>query len=143
MSFWAQFKQSFRQFMSGRNGADALSSALLFLAILLTLIAAFTGSAFIHFLGLVAYAYCLFRMFSKNTFKRAQENQWYLKTFGNARIQWKQAWQRFKNVKEYKYVNCPQCGTLLRLPRRNAQGKRLGNITLTCSHCKHSFATKV
>ena len=45
----------------------------------------------------------------------------------------KQLINRLKNLRNYKYIKCPQCHSLIRLPRR------VGKVTVTCGRCRHSF----
>lgn len=142
MSFWDKVKNSMRTMMIGRNGPDQLSTASLFLGLFLLLLASFTGSSIIHTLSLVAYGYCLFRMFSRNTAKRQSENLKYASWAFKARTAVSQNWQRLKNLGKYKYVSCPECKTLLRLPRKGKDGKRLGSVTVTCTKCRHAFTAK-
>ena len=53
-----------------------------------------------------------------------------------SKTQLRQAKNRFKNRKQYKYFRCPSCKAWLRLPR----GK--GVVTVTCSRCHTSFTQK-
>ena len=47
-----------------------------------------------------------------------------------------QARVRFQKRKEFKYFKCPQCKSILRLPRG------VGEVTVTCGKCRHSFTHK-
>ena len=78
----------------------------------------------------------LFRMLSKNRYKRAQENSDYLqRTYGVTKRanEWV---NRMKNSKKYRYFSCPQCKMRLRVPRG------VGNVTITCKGCGHKFDKK-
>jgi hypothetical protein len=86
MSFWEKIKQTLRSFMNGRNGADHYSMALLWTGLVLYLLGAIVGSIqagpifvllgfLFNTLGFAAYAYCIFRMFSRNISARVAENQ--------------------------------------------------------------------
>ena len=133
MSIWEKLKNGFRRFMIGRNGADELSLALIILALVASLISGFSGSILFNLLSFVAYFFCLFRMFSRNIDKRRQENWKYVamrQKVGLAVSQW---WIRLKNMRRYKYFKCPECKALLRLPRK------VGEVTVTCSKCRHAF----
>lgn len=139
MSYWEKFKASMRRFMQGRNGSDELSFALLIAALVLTLLSSFAGallSGIFSLLSMVAYVICLFRMFSRNVQKRYAENQLYLKKRQQLRTTGKQSWTRLKNLPKYKYFKCPECHSLLRLPRK------VGEVTVTCGKCRHSFKKK-
>ena len=66
----------------------------------------------------------LFRCFSRNTYKRYQENRKYLMLV-----------QRFKD-REHRYYDCPRCRQQVRVPR----GK--GKIAISCPRCKEKFIRK-
>lgn len=136
MSFWEKIKSGLRRFMTGRNGPDELSFAILIVALVLMLVSSFTGSWVLDFLSLAVYIWLLFRMFSKNLEKRYAENQKYLKMRAAAKTKLSQAFVRLKNARKYKYFKCPECHTLLRLPRN------VGEVTVTCGKCRHSFRKK-
>ncbi len=146
MSFWQRFKQALRSFMEGRNGADHLSMALLWLGLISYLLGSILGAVnvavvsllgfLLSILGLAAYILCIFRIFSRNRDKRAAENRRYLNWSQKRRTAMKQARMRFKNRKKYKYFRCPGCRAWLRLPRGT------GMVTVTCSRCHNSFTQK-
>ncbi len=129
---WYKIKAGFRRFMIGRHGVDQLSIALLYLAVIASLINSFfLASSILSLVSFAVYAYALFRMLSKNNAARYKENAWYLKRFGDVPQKVKQAWVRFKNRKTYLYFDCPECHAKLRVPR----GK--GEVTVTCGRCGH------
>ena len=72
--------------------------------------------------GLMFWA--LFRTFSRNTYKRYQENRKFLQFF-----------DRLKD-REHRYYDCPKCRQVVRVPR----GK--GKIAITCPKCKERFVKK-
>ena len=147
MSFWEKIKQSLRSFMMGRNGADNLSMALLWMGLILYLLGGIVGSIqvsvifpllgmLLNLLGFAAYVYCIFRMFSRNVEKRRAENRRYVTLMEKKKTERRQAKVRFQNRKQYKYFKCPGCKAWLRLSR----GK--GVVTVTCSRCHTSFTQK-
>ncbi|NLO84053.1 MAG: hypothetical protein GX096_01280 [Clostridiales bacterium] len=147
MSFWEKIKQTFRSFMNGRHGADQFSMALLWTGLACYLIGSILGSIqgsviwallglVLNIAGFAAYAFTIFRMFSKNNDKRNQENRRYTTLMNKAKTKQKQRKVRFNNRKQYKYFKCPSCKSWLRLPR----GK--GVVTVTCSRCHNSFTEK-
>ena len=101
MSFWQRFKQALRSFMEGRNGADQLSMALLWLGLISYLLGSILGAVnvavvsllgfLLSILGLAAYIPCIFRVFSRNRDKRAAENRRYLNWSQKRRTAMKQA----------------------------------------------------
>ena len=72
---WQRFKNGFRSFMVGRNGSDQLSFALLIAGIICSLISSLTGLMILYYAGMAIYIWSLFRMFSRNVSKRAEENR--------------------------------------------------------------------
>lgn len=136
MSFWEKIKVGFQKFMTGRSGADELSLALLIFALLVSILASFTGSALFAILNIAAYVLCIYRMFSRNVVRRRTENQKFISGWHSAKRFASQSWVRVKNMRKYKYFKCPECHARLRLPRK------VGEVTITCGKCKHAFKKK-
>ena len=136
MSFWQKFKEGFRRFMAGRYGADALSQGIIIAGLVLFLLAVFTHIGLLSLLAMALYIWAIFRMYSRNGEKRAQENARYLAATRKLRTSVNQALTRLKNRKKYRYFRCPNCHARLRLPRG------VGEVTVNCGQCKHSFRKK-
>lgn len=124
----AKLSAGLRQFMMGRYGTDKLNMVILGGGLLACLV-----SMFIHFapvnllLTAISYAlmgWAIFRTFSRNTYKRYQENRKYLMLV-----------QRLKD-REHRYFDCPRCRQQVRVPR----GK--GKIAISCPKCKEKFIRK-
>ncbi|GEP64432.1 hypothetical protein [Clostridium beijerinckii] len=127
-----------RRFMFGRYGGDELSKALLILSFILLLIMNFVPKD-LRFLTILAYIpviICMFRIFSRNIYKRRNENYKYLKIKNNIVMWFKNNINRIKTLKNYKYYTCSNCKQKLRVPR----GK--GKISITCPKCNSSFKGK-
>ncbi|MGN1005448.1 MAG: hypothetical protein ACI4O8_02920 [Aristaeellaceae bacterium] len=122
--------------MTGRHGSDQLSFALLIGGIVLSLLSSITRILIFYYLGLAAYIWAIFRMFSRNTAKRTAENAKYLDLTRNFKTNVSQFFVRLKNMKKYKYFRCPECKARLRLPRK------VGEVTVTCGKCHHQFKQK-
>lgn len=122
--------------MQGRYGGDKLSLTLLIAGIVFSMLTSFTQIGIFYYVGLAVYLIALFRMFSRNTAKRAAENQKFLAFFGKLNREIRQFFVRLKNSRKYKYFRCPQCRARLRLPRK------VGEVTVTCSKCKNQFRQK-
>ncbi len=136
MSFWEKIKQTLRSWMAGRNGADQLSLALLWLGLGIYLLGAIFNIGILALLSWAAYGYSVFRMFSRNRTARGAENRRYLASINRVKTKAKQAQTRFKNRKKYKYFKCPGCKAWLKLPRG------AGVVTVTCGRCQNSFTQK-
>lgn len=120
--------------MQGRYGYDQLNMFLLILSIIFAFLRIFYNPLII--LSYFALILCIYRMFSRQTYKRYNENTKFLKTF-NPIIKWyKRTLNRWKYRKTYKYFKCPSCHQYLRVPR----GK--GKIEVTCPHCHNHFDKK-
>ena len=78
MSFWQKIKQTFRSFMTGRHGSDQLGLTLIWVGLGVYILSAVFNSGLLSLLSFVIYGYTLFRMFSRNERKRADENRRYL-----------------------------------------------------------------
>ena len=117
-----------RNFMIGRYGTDKLNMAILSAGLVFCLISAFFDSPKINLLlTAVSYAlmiWALCRSFSRNTYKRYQENRKFLQFF-----------DRLKD-REHRYYDCPKCRQMVRVPR----GK--GKIAITCPKCRERFVKK-
>ena len=127
-----------KKFMYGRYGGDHLSRALLILSFILLIIVGFLPKSLssLSVIGYIPTIVCIYRIFSKNIYKRQQENYKYLK-IENSVIKWfKQKLNIAKDSKTHKYFKCPDCKQRLRVPR--GQGK----ISITCPKCKKSFKAK-
>ena len=117
-----------RHFMAGRYGPDKLNSFLLWVAVALMVVSLFAPNATVR-MGMTVVYYALwgwsiFRMLSRNTYKRYQENRKFLMLR-----------DRLKD-RQHRYFDCPKCRQSVRVPR----GK--GKIAITCPKCKEKFIRK-
>lgn len=114
----------FRRFMYGRYGSDQLSMFLLILGVVLCLLGSFTRLYWLGFLAYIPLILSIFRMYSRNIYKRRGENQRFLRLFQPLRD------------REHRYYACPRCRQKIRVPR----GK--GKIRITCPKCGERFEKK-
>lgn len=149
-------------FQQTRRGMDQLSRTMLIAALVLSLIG-MVVSNYVGWLRIVLsllsgalLVLIILRMFSKDFNKRNQENMKYL-TYETAVKNWFRRTFRAKSaganygaprakkagknptwaeLKQYKYLICPQCAQRLRVPR----GK--GRIRVTCTNCGNVFQTR-
>jgi len=142
MGFMQKIRQALSNFMQGRYGFDQYSRFLMWTGVGLYLFAfvfALISGLYLQFLNtisIILYIYALVRIFSRNHEKRYQQNQKYLQISGSVRTQVSQFFVRMKNSREYKYFRCPQCHARLKMPRK------VGEKTVTCGNCHHSFRQK-
>ena len=126
--FLYRLMAGFRNFMAGRYGTDKLGLTLLCTAMALSLLGAFIKIPVVSLcLSLAYYAlmfWALFRMFSRNTYARYEENRKFLRFFDQVKD------------REHRYFVCPKCRQTVRVPR----GK--GKIAITCPKCRERFIKK-
>ncbi|MBP3674180.1 MAG: hypothetical protein J6J18_10180 [Oscillospiraceae bacterium] len=117
-----------QRFMAGRYGTDKLNTAILLVALVICIISGFVQVVGVNLLltatsyALMIWAIC--RSFSRNTYKRYQENRKFMQLF-----------DRIKD-RDHRYFDCPRCRQSVRVPR----GK--GKIAITCPRCKEKFIRK-
>ena len=126
--FGAKLSAGVRRFMQGRYGGDRLNMTLLWIGVgacLLSMLFPFKEVKLI--LLVISYSmmiWAIFRAFSRNTYKRYQENRKYLRLL-----------DRIKDRK-HRHFECPRCHQPVRVPR----GK--GKIAITCPKCRERFIKK-
>ena len=123
-----KISNGFRQFMIGRYGNDKLNMWILGGGVILCLISMFFSRPLVNLLLTILSYVCMFtaifRTFSRNTYKRYQENRKFLLLL-----------DKIKD-REHKYFSCPKCRQSVRVPR----GK--GKIAITCPKCREKFIRK-
>lgn len=110
--------------MYGRYGSDKLNLFLLAVGVVLCLLSSFSQLYFLGFLAYIPLIYAIFRMYSRNIYRRRKENQRFLQLF-----------TRFKD-RQNRYFSCPRCRQRVRVPK----GK--GKIMIKCPACGERFAKK-
>ena len=135
LRFMARVRERTAAFMIGRYGNDPLNNAILIASLVLLLLSSFVGGLFFPF-ALVLLVLSYVRMFSRNIYKRRDENEKYLRFRAKVVSQFNMLKERWKQRKEYKFFTCPSCHTNLRVPRGR------GKIKIVCRKCGHSFVGK-
>ena len=114
--------------MCGRYGTDRLNMVILITGLVCSLLSSLVHRMpFSLFLLLASYGlmiWAIFRVLSRNTYKRYQENRRFCLIF-----------DRMKD-RQNRYFECPKCHQTVRVPR----GK--GKISITCPKCKEKFIRK-
>ena len=131
------------RFFYGRNGIDKLSTFLwvvgLILLIVSSIVRRFASSGVgyaIWALALVCIVLSFIRIFSRNISRRAAENERYLSIKNSVVNGFRGRKARFDQRRDYKFFKCPECKSVLRVPR----GK--GRIYVTCRKCGARFEAK-
>lgn len=122
MRNWLEkLNRAMARFMAGRYGMDKLNSVLLWTSVILVFVAMFMPWVMLR-LGLTVLSYLImgwavYRTFSRQTYKRYQENCRFLRLMD----------------RKHRYFDCPRCHQTIRVPR----GK--GKIAITCPKCREKF----
>ena len=123
-----RIKQALVRFMTGRYGTDKLNMWILGAGVVLCLISVFIRFPLVNWIltvcSYILMIWALFRTFSRNTYKRYQENRRFLMCL-----------DRIKD-RQHRYFDCPKCRQPVRVPR----GK--GKIMITCPKCREKFQKK-
>lgn len=90
-------------------------------------------TSLLNFIVLALLIYTYFRMFSRNIYRRQQENGTYLQKRYAVTNWWDGIRDRWNQRKDYKFYKCPACRTRLRVPK----GK--GKLNIVCRKCGTSF----
>jgi len=121
-------RSGFSRFMVGRYGNDKLNAVILTAGVILCFLGMFIQDIAVDLLltlgSYVLLFWSLFRCFSRNTYKRYQENRKFL-----------QFLDKLKD-RDHRYFNCPKCRQMVRVPK----GK--GKISITCPKCREKFIKK-
>lgn len=129
-------KEKLYRFMQGRYGTDKLNQFLFYIEIILLVLSLFFRRNIVinvlFYLSIIIY---MARALSKNYVARSIENQKFI------RIQAKlvhrfQAFNKSLKDKQNKYLVCPECAQIIRVPRNK------GKIEVRCPSCRKSFDAK-
>lgn len=140
-------KEKLQRFMMGRYGVDAFSKFLLGAAMVLWILDMFVDSRILYSWALLLLIYSYYRIFSRDTTKRYQENLKFLalkqkfmskckalvKRKGFSQTGAKSNKSNWEQRKTHHIYKCPTCKQKIRIPR----GK--GRICITCPKCKTEF----
>ena len=124
--------------MAGRNGNDQLNIFLLIVDVVLIVLSTVwkSASGLLYPLVLVLLVYIYFRMFSRNVYKRREENGKYMRLKYKVDAALRLRKERWVQRKDYKFFTCPSCRTSLRVPRHR------GKVKIVCRKCGTSFFGK-
>lgn len=129
-------REKLERFMAGRYGMDYFGRFTMILGLVVLLIAGWTGKPFLTLIAWILIIYTYFRMFSKNVYKRATENQKYLNSTYKIRTFWARQKNMMAQRKTHHIYKCPTCRQKIRIPR----GK--GKIEIRCPKCNATFIKK-
>ena len=130
-----KFREKMARFMMGRNGADQLNQFLLWVYLSLVLLGIILD--LFKFLALIPMALLLWRLFSKNLYKRQAENRKYLAIAYKVKSFFNLQKRKITERKTHRYRKCPHCKATVRLPYKK------GNHTVCCPKCRKDFKVKI
>ena len=124
--------------MVGRYGVDPLTNFLLIVSMVILLVATLLvrNSAVHSVLFTLAVALLVigyYRIFSRKTSKRYEENQKYLRLRNRLTGRLRELRDRLRQSRTHRFFKCPECGVTVRVPK----GK--GKIKITCPKCRATF----
>ena len=130
------FRNKFSNFMYGRYGIDQLSRFILGVTFVLCILSFFTKGTVNSVLSILIFASIVllyFRMFSRNIYKRAAENEKYLRIISKIKFNKNFSKEAREQRKYYKFFKCPGCGQKIRIPKGH------GKIEIRCPKCNNKF----
>ena len=126
------FRQRLARFMMGRYGSDQLNRLLFGVSLFLMILSLFRVP-YVYIIALLILAYGYFRMFSRNIYKRQQENNFYLRHSYKIRTKINKFIGEIKQRKTHHIYRCPGCNQKIRVPRGR------GRIEIRCPKCNTTF----
>lgn len=129
-------KMALQRLMYDRNGSDQLGRAAIVAALVLDVVSMFAiRNRHLQLVGILLYwvamallLYAIFRAFSKNLYKRREENSKFLQWTWKVKNGRSAAKARHADT-AHKYFTCKNCKTICRVP----VGK--GKVIITCPKC--------
>jgi len=127
-------RNKFLVFMQGRYGVDDLYRFTTGVVFFLIVVNMFVNSGTLNILVWALLIWSLYRVFSKNIYKRRLENKKFMEKFGNsAKTKFVLLKKRIKNRKTHKYIKCKKCGKTLRFPKKNV------TMIVRCPKCGSKY----
>lgn len=137
------FRNKVSRFMYGRYGFDQFGRFLMGAGLVMAVLCMFLRFLPTHipyyicsFLNTFFYVFAFFRILSRNTLKRAAENDWYLRIRSRILPVLDEKTKSIRD-KNYIYKKCPKCSAKLRL--RRIKGKHITK----CPKCGLKFNVRV
>ena len=127
------FINNFQRFMYGRYGIDDLHKFLFRIYFVLFMFDIFLNNLILSISCLSIFVFMIYRVFSKNIYKRRKENKLFLKI---KKVVLKPFFNIKRNIqdKDHIYKKCHKCGTTLRLNLPSSRGIKKAK----CPECKKS-----
>ncbi len=123
-------------FLQGRYGIDELYKFLFILFWIIAILGIFLRNPIIYLLEMLICIFMIYRLFSRDIYKRQSENMKYLKLRDKVKEKIKLQKRKWNDRKTHIYRRCPNCKAEIRLPRKK------GKHVCTCPSCKKDFDVK-
>lgn len=138
MKKWIQnLKEKINDRIERAYGFDELVTELIIVGMAFVLFDLFYKTYYLSLAGIACLIVGCIRCYSSNIEARKKE----LQIYQNLKIscsEWLSAkFERIKDRVAYKYVVCPHCGTVIKLPRG------MGKVDITCPKCNNKFMKRV
>jgi len=118
------------RFFSERNGADALSCALIVFAFFLVFLILVCHGRYLTLIALIPIGFAIFRILSRNLERRTAENEAFVGFFRSLRGRFRLTRDRYRDRKTHLYFRCGCCEKWIRVERGN------GMIDVVCPGCR-------
>lgn len=133
-------REKLQRFMAGRYGADEFARFLNIWVLVFLVLSMFGGwlpvlSVF-YVIGIGLMIYNCFRMLSRNTSKRYEENRRFLDMRYRFTVKRDRMKKRFAQRSTHRFYKCPDCKQTVRVP------KGRGKICITCPKCRREFVRR-
>ena len=141
MGVFRKIGNAIARFMYGRNGMDQLNFALMAFVLLVDFVTMLLQRRFaalslvLYWVSMALWVFVLFRMFSKNLYKRREENGKFMNKVWRFKSRRDGAKARHAD-KDHRYFTCKSCKAICRVP----VGK--GKIIITCPKCGAQIKAK-
>ncbi len=126
-----------QRIMYGRYGFDSLGRVTLWGYFLFLFGFWVTHWQGMYWISMVLFVVTFFRMLSRNTWKRQQENAKFQSICHSIHTGFLFQVRKIKEWRHYRYRQCPHCQSVLRLPRK--RGKHM----VCCPRCRQDFEVKI
>ncbi len=130
-----KIREKIQKFMWGRYGNDRLNRVLMTLSMAFILLS-FLRLPGAYLIAVLLLLWVYYRMFSKQTAKRCEENRKYMRFEADIRSFFLRKKRELQDRKTHHIYRCPNCKQKLRVP------KGRGRIVIRCRKCGTEFEKK-
>ena len=114
----------------------AITGLLLIVCLVIIILNMFIGSEILRILELVVFISAIYRVLSKDRYRRSKENKKYLEIRDKVFGYFNYIKRRYRDRNTHMYKKCPKCKQRIRLPLK--KGKHI----VKCPKCRERFEVK-